>query len=447
MMIAALFQDVQTFTTANGIQHLAPPESGGAWFLATIIKMLLIFTIYMVGVMMVIWAERRICAFIQDRRGPNRVGPHGLLQSVADGVKNIMKEETYPGQAYLPLFILAPVMSFIPALLTWSVIPYGAPWDSKWGRIDMALAPLPIGFLFILSISSLGVYGIVLAGWASNNKYSLLGGLRSSAQMISYEISMGMSTIPVLILAGNVSLSQIVDQQAGWGLHWNVINLSVAFFVFIVAAFAETNRVPFDLPEAESELVAGYHSEYSAMKFSMFFIAEYANVMTASALMSTLFFGGWDIPFTLWDNVAPHTFIKTLVTFLFFWAKILFFVFVFIWVRWTLPRFRYDQLMALGWKFMLPVALAYIVIVAGATLILETLGIHPAQWLFAVVMLVLNLVLVAVMFGLVDRGHLLSPAYSRLDKRNLDKLRRAQLDRARFEPAASQGGADSWQSV
>jgi NADH-quinone oxidoreductase subunit H len=308
--------------------------------------------------------------------------------------------------------------------------------------IDMALAPLPIGYLFILAIASLGVYGIVLAGWASNNKYALLGGLRSSAQMISYEISLGMSTIPVLILAGNVSLSQIVAQQAGRGIHWNVINLSVAFFVFIVAAFAETNRVPFDLPEAESELVAGYHAEYSAMKFSMFFIAEYANVMTASALMSTLFFGGWDIPFTVWDNVAPHTLLKTLLTFGFFWAKILFFVFVFIWVRWTLPRFRYDQLMALGWKFMLPVALAYIVVVAGATFVLDYVGIHPTSWVFAVIMLGLNIVLLGILFGVIDRGRLVSPAYSRLDKRNIEKLRRARYDRARFEPAANQGGAD-----
>jgi NADH-quinone oxidoreductase subunit H len=338
------------------------------------------------------------------------------------------------------LFVLAPVMSFLPALLTWAVIPYGAPWQSKWGLIDMALAPLPIGFLYILSISSLGVYGIVLAGWSSNSKYSLLGGLRSSAQMISYEISMGMSTIPVLILAGNVSLSQIVQQQGGWGVHWNVINCTIAFIVFMIAAFAETNRVPFDLPEAESELVAGYHAEYSAMKFSMFFIAEYANIMTASALMATLFFGGWDIPFTMWDNVAPHTFLKTLITFAVFWAKILFFVFVFIWVRWTLPRFRYDQLMALGWKFMLPVALGYVVVVAGATLVLESAGIHPASWQFALIMLAINVVLVAVMFGIVDRGRLLSPAYSRLDKRNLDKLRR--LDAARMRPITSEGGAD-----
>jgi NADH-quinone oxidoreductase subunit H len=441
MIIASLLQAVLQ-TTGNGIEHIAQPPSGFAWFVATVIKMLVTFTIYMVGVMMVIWAERRICAFIQDRRGPNRVGPHGLLQSVADGVKNIMKEETYPGAAYTPLFVLAPTIALIPALLTWAVIPYGAPWDSPWGTIDMALAPMPIGFLFILAISSLGIYGIVLAGWASNNKYALLGGLRSSAQMISYEISMGMSTIPILILAGNVSLNEIVGKQGGMGLHWNIINATVAFFVFFVAAFAETNRVPFDLPEAESELVAGYHSEYSAMKFSMFFIAEYANVMTASALMSTLFFGGWDIPFTTWDNVAPHTLLKTLVTFGVIWAKILFFVFVFIWVRWTLPRFRYDQLMALGWKVMLPTALTYIVVMAGATYGLDAAGIHPADWKFAVAMLVMNIVLMGLLLGVVDRGRLVSPAYSRLDKRNMDKLRRARYDRARFQNPPVAEGAD-----
>ncbi|HEY4131597.1 MAG TPA: NADH-quinone oxidoreductase subunit NuoH [Gemmatimonadaceae bacterium] len=441
MIIASLLQAVAQ-ATGNGIEKISPPPSTGFWFLMTVVKLIVIFTIYMVGVMFVIWAERRICAFIQDRRGPNRVGKHGLLQSVADGVKNIMKEETYPGEAYTPLFVLAPTIALVPALLTWAVIPYGAPWDSPWGTIDMALAPLPIGFLFTLAISSLGVYGIVLAGWASNNKYALLGGLRSSAQMISYEISMGMSTIPILILAGNVSLGQVVKQQAGMGIHWNIINATVAFFVFFVAAFAETNRVPFDLPEAESELIAGYHSEYSAMKFSMFFIAEYANVMTAGALMSTLFFGGWDIPFTTWDNVAPHTLIKTLLTFGMIWAKILFFVFVFIWVRWTLPRFRYDQLMALGWKIMLPIALTYIVVVAGATYALDSAGIHPMDWKFAVAMLVLNIVLMGILLGVIDRGRLISPAYSRLDKRNMDKLRRARYERARYQNPPVAEGAD-----
>ena len=443
MSVIAFFQAAAAAQVPGaGLVHTPQPESGGAWFLATVVKMLLIFTLYMVGVMYVIWAERRICAFIQDRRGPNRVGPHGLLQSIADGVKNIMKEETYPGQAYLPLFILAPAMSFTAALLTWAVIPFAAPWVSQWGTIDMAFAPMPIGFLFTIAIASLGVYGIVLAGWASNNKYSLLGGLRSSAQMISYEISMGMSIIPVLLLAGNVSLNQIVEQQAGWGLHWNVINCTVAFFFFMISAFAETNRLPFDLPEAESELIAGYHSEYSAMKFSMFFIAEYANMMTASALMATLFFGGWDIPFTMWDNAAPHTFLKTLVTFGFFWAKILFFVFVFIWIRWTLPRFRYDQLMALGWKFMLPTALAYIVVIATGTLVLQSLGIYPDSWKFSLAMLGVNIVLMTLIVGVIDRGRLISPAYSRLDKRNLAKLRNVRYERARLEPVTTEGGAD-----
>ncbi|HVX38920.1 MAG TPA: NADH-quinone oxidoreductase subunit NuoH [Gemmatimonadaceae bacterium] len=441
-MIALALLQAAAPAASSGIQTIAPPESGGAWFLATVVKLLVTFTIYMVGVMMVIWAERRICAFIQDRRGPNRVGPHGLLQSVADGVKNIMKEETYPGSAYLPLFILAPAISFTTALLVWAVIPYGAPWQSKWGLIDTALAPLPVGFLYMLAIASLGVYGIVLAGWSSNNKYALLGGLRSSAQMISYEISMGMSIIPVLILAGNVSLSQIVSQQAGRGLHWNVLTCTIAWFIFFVSAFAETNRVPFDLPESESELVAGYHAEYSAMKFSMFFIAEYANVMTSSALMSTLFLGGWDIPFTVWDNVAPHTLLKTLVTFAFFWAKILFFVFVFIWVRWTLPRFRYDQLMALGWKVMLPTALAYVIFIAAMTLGLDAAGIHPASWQYAVIMLAANIVIALAMFRFLDRGRLVSPAYSRLDRRNLEKLRRLDARRARLAPISSEGGAD-----
>ncbi|OYV73678.1 MAG: hypothetical protein B7Z72_01975 [Gemmatimonadetes bacterium 21-71-4] len=267
------------------------------------IKIVVLFSLYMVGVALLTLAERKVSAWIQDRHGPNRVGPGGLLQPAADGLKNIMKEETYPDAANIPLFVLAPIMAFVPAMLTWCVIPFASPLPTRWGLIDMVIAPLPIGYLFILAISSLGVYGIVLAGWSSNNKYALLGGLRASAQMVSYEIAMGMATIPVLLLAGNVALNDIVLQQAH-GL-WNVLGLTVAFFIFLVAAFAETNRLPFDMPEAESELVAGYHSEYSAMKFSMFFIAEYANMVTASALMpygsksggtTTAYNGGF-----LWD--------------------------------------------------------------------------------------------------------------------------------------------------
>ena len=423
-------------------QYYDPTQvvTGVPWLIFTVVKMLVVFTFLMVGVAMLTLAERKVSAWIQDRYGPNRVGFSGLLQPAADGLKNIMKEETYPDGAYMPLFILAPVLAFIPALLTFAVIPVGAPFPTRWGLVPLVLADLPIGFLYILALTSIGVYGIVLAGWSSNNKYALLGGLRSSAQMISYEIAMGMSAVAVLLLSGNVSLGAIVHQQQTMG--WNVFPLLIATFIFMVAGFAETNRLPFDLPEAESELIAGYHTEYSAMKFSMFFIAEYANMMTASALMATLFFGGWDIPFTLWDNMEPHTFLKTLVTFGVFWVKIMVFVFIYIWIRWTLPRFRYDQLMALGWKFMLPTSLAYIVVVAGATLGMQAAGIDPGSWKFAVGMLVLNLVLVVLLFGVLDRGRLISPAYSRLDKRNLDKLRQARFDRVPPAPATSEGGAD-----
>jgi NADH-quinone oxidoreductase subunit H len=412
------------------------PEHFGAWLLFTIVKILAIFTIYLVGVAYLTLLERRIAAWVQDRRGPNRVGFHGLLQPAADGLKNIMKEETYPGAAYKPLFVLAPALSFIPALMTLAVIPFAAPWYSRYGVIDMAIAPVPIGFLYILAISSLGVYGIVIAGWSSNNKYSLLGGLRSSAQMVSYEIAMGMSTIPVLLLAGNVSLSAIVEQQTTgrWPFAWNIFGCTLAFFIFMVSAFAETNRLPFDLPEAESELIAGYHSEYSAMKFSLFFIAEYANMVTASALMTTLFFGGWDIPFTLWDNYA-HSLAASIATFVVFMAKILLFVFLFMWVRWTLPRFRYDQLMSLGWKVMLPLALAYIVVMAGAILGLSYAGYVRGSWQFGATLLVLNIIIVVLVFFILDRGRIVSPAYSRLDRRNLQKLRQAALDRARYSPA------------
>jgi NADH-quinone oxidoreductase subunit H len=400
----------------------------GFWFLMTVVKMLAIFTVYMLGAALLTLAERKISAWMQDRHGPNRVGK-GWLQPIADGIKNFVKEETYPDAANLPLFILAPVISFIPALVTWAVIPFAAPWGSRWGVIEMVLAPLPVGFLFILAISSLGVYGIVLAGWSSNNKYALLGSIRSSAQMVSYEIAMGMATIPVLLLAGNVSLSRIVNQQAFET--WNVINLTVAFFIFLVAAFAETNRLPFDLPEAESELITGYHTEYSAMKFSLFFIAEYCNMITASALMATLFFGGWDIPFTLWDNLAPHTGLKTLLTLGAFATKTLFFLFLYMWIRWTLPRFRYDQLMSLGWKFMLPLALFYIVAIAGLLVILQSLGFAQGSWPFHLGLAMLNIVMVIVLFMILDRGRIISPASSRLDQRDVARLRGVAAARQR----------------
>ncbi len=410
-----------------------PPLPFWVFLISTVVKMVVVFTVYMVGVALLTLAERKISAWIQGRLGPNRVGGKlGLLQPAADGVKNIMKEETLPTHVNKPIFMLAPMLAFIPAMVAWAVIPFGAPWDSKWGRIPMVVADLPVGFLFTLAISSLGVYGIVLAGWSSNNKYALLGGLRSSAQMISYEIAMGMSLIPVLLLAGNVTLNEIVDQQANMHI-WNVLTLTISFFIFVVAAFAETNRLPFDLPEAESELIAGYHTEYSAMKFSMFPISEYANMATSSALMATLFFGGWDIPFTRVDNTTGVSFLMTLLSIGLFGLKTLFFIFVFIWIRWTLPRFRYDQLMSLGWKFMLPLALSYIVIVASVMLGLDYVGLERG-FFYGLAMLGVNVVLVIITFFLLDRGRVISPAYGRATPQQIARLRAVTTSRSHLSP-------------
>ena len=413
-------------------QHIdtAAPAPFGIWFIATVVKMLFMFTVWMLGVTYMTWAERRVSAWIQDRRGPNRVGKFGLLQPWADAVKNIMKEETLPPYVSRGVFFLAPMLSFTPALMAWAVIPFGAPWASKWGRIDMVFADLPIGFLFVLAITSLGVYGIVLAGWSSNNKYALLGGLRSSAQMVSYEISMGLSLIPVLLLSGNVTLSAIVNSQAT--LHvWNALSLGVACFIFITAAFAETNRLPFDLPEAESELITGYHTEYSAMKFSLFFIAEYANMITASAMIATLFFGGWDIPFTQADNTGAVSFPFVLLSMLIFGLKVAFFLFLFIWIRWTLPRFRYDQLMSLGWKVFLPVSLAYIVIIAALVLALDSFGIERGL-VFGLILFAVNAVMLLVIFFVLDRGRIVSPASAPAAGARLAHLRQLAAERARL---------------
>lgn len=379
---------------------------------ASILKIVIVFTVIMSSVALLTWFERRVCAWMQDRLGPNRVGPFGLFQPAADGVKNIVKEETYPAQADKLLFVLAPAAAFVPALLTFAVIPFGAPLPTPWGDVPLAVADLPVGFLYILALTSLGVYGIVLAGWSSNNKYALLGGLRASAQMISYEIAMGMSTVAVLLLAGNVAMSEIVARQSASVIQWNVFPLGLAWFVFLVAAFAETNRLPFDLPEAEAELIAGYHTEYSSMKFSMFYIAEYSNMVTASALMVTLFFGGWDVPFTQWDNAAPWTLPKTLLTVSAFTGKTFAFLFLFIWVRWTLPRFRYDQLMALGWKIMLPLSLAYLTVVASAIWYLHAVQGWAYDARFAAVLFALNVVLGVVLFVGLDRGRLVTGASS-----------------------------------
>jgi NADH-quinone oxidoreductase subunit H len=388
------------------------PELKG-FLLLSALKMIVVFTIIMIGVALLTLMERKVSAWMQNRHGPNRVGWAGLLQPAADGVKNILKEETLPAQANRWLFTVAPALSFIPALLLSAVIPFAAPLPVDFdftlgplgrfvhhGPMPMVVADLPVGFLFVIAISSLGVYGIALAGWSSNSKYALLGGLRASAQMVSYEVAMGLSLIPVLLMAGDVSFSTIVaKQQVGL---WYVLPLFLSFFIFTIAGFAETNRLPFDLPEAESELITGYHTEYSAMKFSFFFIAEYANVVTVCAMITTLFFGGWDIPFTDWDQSGGL--LPTLVTWLVFFLKVLFWVFVVMWIRWTLPRFRYDQLMALGWKVMMPLALAYIMVMCIAIYVVEqVLGVdHPV--LGSLVLFALNLGLGFLVFGLLDSG-------------------------------------------
>ena len=377
------------------------------FIVASAIKVFVVFNLIMVGVALLTLLERRVCAWMQDRLGPNRVGPQGILQPAADGLKNFLKEETSPAMADKALFTLAPLVSFVPALLTFGVIPFASPLPTPWGVVPMVVADLPIGFLYILAISSLGVYGIVLAGWASNNKYALLGGLRASAQMISYEIALGMSTVAVLLLAGNVTLSRVIAQQQH-AHAWFIVPLTLSFVIFFVSALAETNRLPFDLPEAEAELIAGYHTEYSSMKFSMFYIAEYSNMVTASALVTTLFFGGYDIPFTHWDNAPPWTVVKLLATLAMFSIKVGFFLFLFIWVRWTLPRFRYDQLMALGWKVMLPLALGYVTVIATAIWFLHDQLGWTYDTRFALALFGLNLLLAVPLFFVLDRGHIIA---------------------------------------
>lgn len=383
-----------------------------AFLIASSLKVTLVFSVIMVTVAMLTLAERRVSAWIQDRLGPNRVGPQGLLQPIADGIKNFVKEETFPREASRVYFILAPMLALVPALMTMAVIPVAAPLPTPWGLVDMIIADLPIGILYILALTSLGVYGIVMAGWSSNNKYSFLGGLRASAQMVSYEVAMGLSLIPIFMLAGNVTLTQIVwTQQEELGI-WLALPLGLSFIIFLCAAFAETNRLPFDMAEAESELVTGFHTEYSSMKFSMFPIAEYANMLTASALMATLYFGGWDLPGS-WDNmrvVAPGivegaepAWWKTLLTLGGFAMKTLFFCFVYIWVRWTVPRFRYDQIMDLGWKVLLPTALAYITLVGTTILVLDSLGMEFGLW-YGLVLSAVNLVAMMIFLFVVDRG-------------------------------------------
>ena len=324
---------------------------------AALVKVVLVFTLTMLTVMLMTLAERRISAFMQYRLGPNRVGFGGLLQPLADGLKFILKEDIIPTQANRPIYLLAPVMVLVPALMTMAVIPFGAPLQIGEHLVPLQIADLNIGLLYILALTSMGVYGLVLAGWGSGSKYPLLGGLRASAQLISYELAMGLAIIGVVMITGGLTFGEIIAHQQETG--WNIWKQPLAAFVFLIAIFAETNRLPFDLTEAEQELVGGYHTEYSSLKFAMFYLSEYANMITASAFMVSLFFGGWDVPFV--DEIAMGGW-GVALSVLAFGAKVGFFLFLYIWVRWTFPRFRYDQLMRLGWKVLLPLALINVVL-------------------------------------------------------------------------------------
>ncbi|MGA9780452.1 MAG: NADH-quinone oxidoreductase subunit NuoH [Limisphaerales bacterium] len=338
----------------------------------SVIKIAIVVGVVQGMVAYAVLAERKISAWIQDRVGPNRAAPPfvkaipglgpvlirlGLFQPLADGLKFMLKEDFTPAGVRKVYFWLAPAIAVIPSMLVIAVIPFG----SQLGHQQMVISDLNVGILYTFGIVSLGVYGIVLAGYAANSKYPFLGGIRSSAQMISYEISMGMSVIPVFLIVGNLNLSQIIGWQAQHG--WLALYSPVSFVIFLVASFAETNRLPFDLPEAETELVGGYHTEYSAMKFALFFLAEYSNMIASAAMMVTLFFGGWTLPFWGLDHPAADLGMG-IAQILVFLVKMLLFVVLFIWVRWMFPRFRYDQLMDLGWRRFVPLALVNILITA-----------------------------------------------------------------------------------
>ncbi len=335
-----------------------------------------VFAVLLTTVAFLTLAERRISAFMQDRLGPNRVGPWGLLQPVADGIKFIMKEDIVPREANRLLYIVAPLMTIVPALLTFAVVPFGHDLFLPGRVINFQIANFNVGILYIFAIAAMGIFGIIIGGWASNNKYSLLGGLRSASQFISYEIAMSLAVIGVLMVYGSLRLNNIAQYQGslwfGFLPKWGILVQPLGFIIFIVSVYAETNRVPFDLPEAEAELVGGYHTEYSSMKFAFFFMGEYANMITASALLATLYFGGWQVPylhnigfiFPGMGMLAMPQWLVAIIEVLSFAVKVGFFLFLFLWVRWTLPRFRFDQLTDLGWKVLIPLALLNVVITA-----------------------------------------------------------------------------------
>ena len=333
------------------------------FLLVNVLKVIVVTVLLLVCVAYTVLLERKVVGRIQNRWGPSRVGPFGLLQPLVDGAKLFLKEDLMPTSVYRPLFIVAPIIALACALLSISMIPFGA--DVRYKGIDLfQISDVNIGLLILLAITGVGVYGIALSGWASNNKYSLLGALRASAQVVSYELALGLSLVGVVLRSQSLRLRDIVNLQATHGLlSWNFFGgfQFVAFFIYIMAAFAETNRAPFDLPEAESELTAGYHTEYSSMKFAMFFMAEYANMITVGCVATLLFFGGWSSPFGhLFPTFGPVA--EALLSIFWFVVKVFFFLFLYIWVRGTLPRFRYDQLMVFGWRVLLPLAILNIVV-------------------------------------------------------------------------------------
>ncbi len=327
-----------------------------------IVKAVLIFVILVLLTLFNIWLERRVVARMQHRIGPNRNGPFGLLQSLADGVKLALKEDLTPKGADKIVFTLAPVIAVVPAFVTYSVVPFGPSVKLPWSDITtpLQLTDMPVAVLFVMAIASIGIYGIVLGGWSSGSTYSLLGGLRSSAQMISYEVAMGLALVSVFLYAGSMSTSEIVTAQKGT---WFAISLLPSFVIYVIAMVGETNRAPFDLPEAEGELVGGFHTEYSSLKFALFFLAEYINMATVSALATTMFLGGWMAPWPLGGPIWPGA-NEGYWPVLWFFGKVLLFIFLFIWLRGSLPRLRYDQFMHFGWKVLIPVSLAWTLLVA-----------------------------------------------------------------------------------
>ncbi|MCB0711974.1 MAG: NADH-quinone oxidoreductase subunit NuoH [Ignavibacteriae bacterium] len=356
--------------------------SATLWYwIILVVKVLVVLHVFLIGAAYVVLLERKVSAWIQDRVGPNRVGWRGSLQSFADVLKLVLKEDIVPENANKFFHRLAPLITITIAIAVWAFVPFFAPIEIDGTAINGMIAPdLNVGLLLLLALGSVGVYGIALAGWASNSKYSLMGGLRASAQMISYELAMGLSLIGLLLIMGSTNISDIVTQQSGywWGVipKWNIFVQPLGFLIFLIAAFAETNRAPFDLAEAEPELVGGFHTEYSGLKFGLFFLGEYGNVIMMSAIMSTLFFGGYNAPWI--QDIAffqgDATLNKVALALLQFGTlslKTVFFVFFFIWVRWSIPRFRYDQLMNLGWRVMFPLALGNTVLTAVVLALIE----------------------------------------------------------------------------